>query len=178
MLRGDRVLLRARIESDAPILAAMHDDIEASARSDPQPWRPISPGAERTKNPESNDKVAHFAVVTRKDDELVGVTLLWGIDMFNRMAHVGINMLASSRGRGLGTDAVGVLCRYGFVVLGLHRIQIETVADNHAMRKAAERNGFVLEATLRRHVSLLGGRSDLLALGLLADEWGRRQQPA
>jgi RimJ/RimL family protein N-acetyltransferase len=178
MPRGERVRLRARIEADAPVLGSMHDDVETTARSDPGGWRPISPGTKATRNPESSDEVAHFAIVTSASDELVGIALLWGIDMFHRTAHVGIGLLPDYQGRGLGTDAVGVLCHYGFVVLGLHRIQIETVAGNHAMRRAAQRNGFVLDALLRRHVSILGEPTDLLVLGLLAHEWVARRQVA
>jgi RimJ/RimL family protein N-acetyltransferase len=42
-----------------------------------------------------------------------------------------------------------VLCQYRFVVRGLHRLQIETLTENAAMLRSAERNGFVREGVLR-----------------------------
>ena len=84
---------------------------------------------------------AVFAVTELATGELAGEALLWGIDLHNRSAHVGIALRPAFRGRGLGADAVRVLCRYGFAIRGLHRLQLETLADNHAMIAVAERSG-------------------------------------
>jgi Acetyltransferase (GNAT) domain len=58
-------------------------------------------------------------------------------------------LLPAFRGRGPGTDAVRVLCHYGFAIRGLHRLQAETLAGNDAMIQAASRAGFAREGTLR-----------------------------
>ena len=90
-----------------------------------------------------------FAVTELATGELAGEAVLWGIDLHNRSAHVGLALRPAFRGRGLGTDAVRVLCRYGFTIRGLHRMQLETLADNHAMIAVAERLGFTREGTMR-----------------------------
>jgi RimJ/RimL family protein N-acetyltransferase len=41
------------------------------------------------------------------------------------------------------------LCHYGFRFRNLHRIELETLATNAAMRKLAESCGFVLEGIQR-----------------------------
>ncbi|MER6583566.1 GNAT family protein [Nonomuraea sp. NPDC001023] len=69
------------------------------------------------------------------------------------------------------TDVVAVLCHYGFVLRGLHRLQIETLADNVAMLRAAGRNGFVREGVLRSSAWVMGEFLDQVLLGLLAEEW-------
>jgi len=71
----------------------------------------------------------------------------------------------------LGTDTVRVLCRYGFSVRGLHRLQAETLAANTAMITAATRAGFVTEGTLRRSAWVDGQFADQVVFGLLASEW-------
>ncbi|MFD8482071.1 GNAT family N-acetyltransferase [Kitasatospora sp. NPDC059673] len=76
-----------------------------------------------------------------------------------------------ARGRGLGTDVVRVLCRYGFGVRGLHRLQVDTLADNAAMIGAAERAGFRVEGTLRGAAWVSGRFVDEVLLGLLAAHW-------
>jgi RimJ/RimL family protein N-acetyltransferase len=61
-----------------------------------------------------------------------------------------------------------VLCRYGFGIRGLHRLQLETLADNNAMIAAARRAGFELEGTLRSSAWVDGAFADEVILGLLA----------
>lgn len=181
MLHGALVRLRARQEADVAILdAELHDDVAQHVVGTGRPWRPISPGSSASFHAISDpdDKDAKFSVVTADGDELAGEASLWRIDTFNRSAHIGIALRPAYQGKGLGTDAVGVLCHYGFVVLGLNRLQIETLADNEGMLKAAQRNGFVREGVIRQVGWVMGGFADEAILGLLADEWGQRRGDA
>lgn len=173
MLRGDTIGLRARHETDVPVLhSELYDDVATRSRADSRAWRPIAPGSSASPYAVCgpSDEVACFSVVHLADDELAGEALLWGIDLHNRSAHVGLSLRPAFRGRGLGADVVRVLCRYGFAVRGLHRLQIETLADNAAMIRAAEQAGFVLEGTLRRSAWVNGEFIDEVILGLLAPE--------
>ena len=74
---------------------------------------------------------------------------------------------------GAGTTAhrPATNAHYGFSVRGLHRIQITTLADNHAMIAAAVRAGFVLEGTSRDAAWVDGGFADRVALSQLSGEW-------
>ena len=177
MLRGAKVGLRARQQSDVLTLqSGLHDDVETWARSDGRPWRPVSPTPDaspyRLREPVDNTE-AFSVVVLAEDDRLAGEAVLWGIDLHNRLAHVGLSLLPELRGRGLGVDVVRVMCHYGFAVRGLHRLQIETLADNEAMLRAATRAGFIREGVLRRAAWVDGAFLDEVILGLLVDEWDR-----
>ncbi|GAA1387959.1 hypothetical protein GCM10009639_13800 [Kitasatospora putterlickiae] len=174
MLRGEKVGLRARHDEDVPVLLAeLYDDVVNSARAEGRPWRPLSPGSKdpRLVGDDTNPAHVSFSVVESAGGTLVGTATLWGIDTHNRTAHIGLGLLPSTRGKGYGTDVVAVLCHYGFVVRGLQRLQIETLADNTAMLRAAERNGFVREGVLRSSAWVMGGFLDQVLLGLLAEEW-------
>ena len=72
-------------------------------------------------------------------------------------------------GRGYGTEALQLLVGYGFDVLGLHRLQIETLADNAAMIGSAESAGFRLEGRLRGSGWVLGEFVDEVVLGLVRE---------
>jgi RimJ/RimL family protein N-acetyltransferase len=174
MLRAGKIRLRAREEADVPILhTELYEDIAMRSQADSRPWRPISPGTAASPyavSEPSND-VAVFSVVELAGDELAGDALLWGIDLHNRTAHLGMGLRPAFRGRGLGTDVVRALCEYGFTVRGLHRLQIETLATNAAMLKAAERAGFTREGTLRQAAWVTGEFVDEVILGLLAADW-------
>ena len=175
MLKGHKVVLRARTEADVPVLhAGLYDDVATRSRADSRPWQPIP--ADGSRSPFAvadppDPAAACFSVVALDSQELAGAALLWGIDTHNRMAHLGITLLPAFRGRGFGSDVVRVLCEYGFAVRGLQRLQIETLTDNAPMIAAAAGAGFTAEGTLRRSAWVYGAFADEVILGLLADEW-------
>ena len=53
----------------------------------------------------------------------------------------------------------------------LRRLQIETLSDNAAMLRSAERNGFVREGVLRSSAWVMGEFLDEVLLGLLVQDW-------
>lgn len=174
MLRGTKVGLRARHADDIPALMAdLYDDVVAGSRAQGRPWRPIA--ADSRDNPllvdDKDEGQVPFSVVELDGGVLIGTAGLWGIDNHHRSAHVGLGLMPHARGKGYGGDIVAVLCHYGFVVRGLRRLQIETLADNTAMLRAAERNGFVREGVLRSSAWVLGAFLDEVVLGLLAEDW-------
>ncbi|MER7709375.1 GNAT family protein [Streptomyces werraensis] len=173
MLKGTRVGLRDWHEDDIPVLRAeLYNDVVNAARAEGGPWRPVTAKDPRLTVDDPPEDRAPFSVVELEGGTLIGTANLWGIDTHNRNAHLGIGLLPAARGKGYGTDVVGALCSYGFVVRGLQRLQIETLADNEAMIRAAERNGFVREGVLRSSAWVLGEFMDEVVLGLLAGEWG------
>jgi hypothetical protein len=81
MLRGDIIGLRARHETDVPVLQAeLYDDVATRSKADSRPWRPIGPGSVASPYAVSDptDDAACFSVVQLSGDELVGEALLWG----------------------------------------------------------------------------------------------------
>jgi RimJ/RimL family protein N-acetyltransferase len=179
MLRGKLIGLRARLPQDVDILhAELYDDVGTRVRADNRVWVPLPPGPaspywvsdQPGDAPRSSD-AAIFSVVELATGDLAGDALLWGIDPFNRSAHVGMSLRPSFRGRGLAVDVARVLCRYGFAIRGLHRLQIETLSDNHAMIAVAGQAGFVQEGVTRRSAWVNGDFTDVVIFGLLADEF-------
>jgi RimJ/RimL family protein N-acetyltransferase len=119
-------------------------------------------------------KAAFFASrrVSSTTGRLIGRCHLWGIDEYNRNAHIGITLgVPTDRGKGLGREALALLVDYGFRIRGLHRLQLETFAHNTAMRRCAERVGFTEEGRLRESGWAAGRFGDDVVYGLLAAEW-------
>jgi RimJ/RimL family protein N-acetyltransferase len=177
MLRGELIGLRAQQDSDIEVFVAeLLNDAETRMRSDSRPWRPVAPGFADSpyRGPAARDdhgEVVKFSAVELATGELAGEALLWSIDLHNRNAHIGLSLRPTFRGRHLGTDIVRVLCRYGFAVRGLYRLQVDTLTDNDAMIGAATRAGFVFEGTLRQCAWVDGGFADQVILSQLAAEW-------
>jgi len=171
MLIGSKTLLRARRESDVAVLhEELYEDVAMRTRTDGRPWRPL-PVEASPFHVTGAEEPAVFSVVERESGEHAGAAVVWGVNTHHRYAHLGMSLLPAMRGRGLGTDVVRVLCRYGFEVRGLHRLQVDTLADNTAMIGAAERAGFRVEGTLRGAAWVSGRFVDEVVLGLVAEDW-------
>jgi RimJ/RimL family protein N-acetyltransferase len=173
-LGGEHVTLRARQPDDVPILQAeLYEDILTRSRADSRPWLPIPPDPALSPYAVAgvSDQVAFFSIITVAEHELAGEALLWGIDLHNRLAHLGLALLPSFRGRGWSIEGLQLLCRFGFAVRGLNRLQLETLSDNAAMICAAERVGFRREGVLRQAAWTPGSFADSVVMAMLAAEW-------
>ena len=130
MLRGELIGLRAQQDSDIEVFETeLLNDVDTRMRSDSRPWRPVAPGSADSpyRGPADRDdhgEVVKFSAVELATGELAGEALLWAIDVHNRSAHIGLSLRPAFRGKHLGTDIVSVLCRYGFAIRGLHRLQV------------------------------------------------------
>jgi len=172
MLRGELTGLRARLPGEAEILhAELYEDVETRVRADSRPWVPIPSGPASPfwtgAGPAQPVDAAVFSVVELATGQLAGDAVLWDIDPHNRSAHLGISVRPAYRGRGLGTDTARVLCRYGFAIRGLHRLQIETLADNEAVIRLAQQTGFTREGVIRGSDWVNGRFADSVIFGRL-----------
>lgn len=174
LLQRADVALRPRRPEDIVFLHdGLYNDLATRAQADTRPWIPI-PAGDPTLSPYAvtsvSETVSFFSVVTL-DDELVGEALLWGIDTHNRCAHVGLAFLPAFRGRGWSSDGLHLLCRYGFAVRGLNRLQLETKVGNEPMIRSAKSVGFIEEGVLRQATWSIGLFADVAIMGLLAADW-------
>jgi RimJ/RimL family protein N-acetyltransferase len=185
-LTGELTGLRARAAEDVAILhAELYEDVATRIMTDLRPWVPlpfgpaspfwvpglgVDPAASSDSAGAQSDS-AIFSVVELATGELAGEALLWAIDLHNRSAHIGISLRPACRGRGLGADVVRILCRYGFRLRGLRRLQLETLADNHAMLAVAVKLGFTREGITRSSSWVNGRFTDDVIFGLLAEEF-------
>jgi RimJ/RimL family protein N-acetyltransferase len=164
------------------------DDPAAGMRVSGDPWVPATVekrlAAYDAEPPEETDVTsAAFAVDVAGDDEgkpmeLAGFATLWGIDAHNRRAYIGMSLRPAARGKGLASDVVRVLCYYAFCVRGLNRVQVNTLADNLPMRRAAQAAGFVEEGVLRSNAWVDGAFADEVVLGIVAADWFAAHTPA
>ena len=74
-------------------------------------------------------------------------------------------------GKGIGTEAIGLLFNHGFKKLNLHKIYLGTARQNTGMRAIALNLGMKEEGNLRDHVFLNGYYQDIIQYGILKDEW-------
>lgn len=173
MLRGQTVELRARVDDDVAVLhAELYDDVATRVRGDDRPWMPIAAGSSHSPFAVGvpRDDVAFFSVVECRTGDLAGEALVYAIDAHNRAGHVGLALRPAFRGKGLAGGVLSLLCRYGFDVRGLNRLQLETLSDNEPMIRAALRAGFTEEGRLRSSRWVGGGFVDEVVYSVLASD--------
>lgn len=177
MLKGRLVGLREPRREDVEALFVLDTDAEHVALADARPFQPRTLAARLAqydkRQTEQEPNVAFFTVQRLEDEAgaAIGNVGLWMIDLHHRSAHIGISLLPSARGQGLGRDAVEVICGFGFEIRGLQRLSLETLEVNRAMQLTAAACGFVEEGRLRSASWYLGRRVDEVLYGLLAQEW-------
>jgi ribosomal-protein-alanine N-acetyltransferase len=69
--------------------------------------------------------------------------------------------------------AVGVVGRWSFQSLRLHRLEAACLPENIASRTLLERNGFTREGLARSYLKINGAWRDHLLYGLIETEVGR-----
>jgi RimJ/RimL family protein N-acetyltransferase len=74
--------------------------------------------------------------------------------------------VAEHRGPGYTTEALRAVCRWGFELLGVPRIEWYAYVGNVGSR-VAEAVGFVMEGTMRNRAAHRGTRLDTWVAGLL-----------
>jgi [ribosomal protein S5]-alanine N-acetyltransferase len=103
----------------------------------------------------------------------VGGVRLGIVDPTGMTGSIGYNVAPPHWGRGIATEAVGAVLRYGFETLKLQRIFATADARNLASIRIMQKLGMKHEGTLRRHRYYRGERADEVHYGLLVEEYGR-----
>ena len=116
--------------------------------------------------------ITYFTIYTVPDYRPIGGVDLHNIDQVNRAAELGIMIgEADARGKGFGTEAVKLMCDFGFNALGLNNIMLQTFEFNVAGQKAYAKAGF-RELGRRRKTRWFAGRYwDDIFYDLLAEEF-------
>lgn len=112
---------------------------------------------------------ASFAVLDASSGELLASIVLF--DTKEGSAEVGYWCAPWARGRGVVSDAVSAICRWGFDALGLDRIEWAAGVGNYASLAVAQKCGFRFEGLSRQGLVQRGERQDGWWAALLrADE--------
>jgi RimJ/RimL family protein N-acetyltransferase len=171
-LRDGSLLLRPWRLEDVPRVAHICSDPEISRWTRvPSPYTEehAQGWIEQTvRDWDSGEGEAAFAVT--KSGEVVGAIGLRLHEDYAVHGSIGYWVAAEARGRGVATDALRLVSRWGLRDLGLPRVQLVTDPENEASQRVAEKAGFSREGLLRSYLKVPNGRRDVVMFSLLADE--------
>jgi diamine N-acetyltransferase len=171
MLRDADVALVPVEKADLPTLFTWINDRDLVLLS--APYRPIS-GLRHELWFEgllSREDVHLFGIRHLVSGRLVGSCQLLGIHPIHRHAELQVRIGdPDARGRGYGTQAVGLLVKFGFTDLNLHRISLHVFAENAAAIRTYQKSGFRREGVLRDGAYINGNYVDIVIMSILKSD--------
>jgi diamine N-acetyltransferase len=98
----------------------------------------------------------------------IGDCSFFNLDRTNRSSELGI-VIGEKHfwNQGYGTETMGLLLKFGFETLNLHRIYLRVFASNPRAIRAYEKAGFILEGRQRDAVFIHGKYVDVLMMSVL-----------
>jgi RimJ/RimL family protein N-acetyltransferase len=121
-----------------------------------------------------------FAIEAGDGLNFIGTAGLRRVNMRNKRSSVTV-IIGDKRewNKGYGTEALRLLCRYGFTELGLHRISLTVDERHEAGKRCYQKCGFTAEGVLRECVREPDGSyHSNVVMSLLEHEWHRLQRGA
>ena len=115
---------------------------------------------------EANEGI-NWAITIKGDSRLIGIIGHYRIKPEHYRAEIGYMVLPEYHGKGLATEAVKLVVKYGFEVMKLHSIEAVIDPDNLASARVLEKNGFVKEAHLKENEFFNGQFLDSVIYSLL-----------
>ena len=112
-----------------------------------------------------------WAVVCKEDGRMIGTCGFTSFDFTSDCAEIGYVINPQYHGRGLATEAVKEILRFGFKELSLHRIEAKFIQENTRSLRLMERVGMQFEGYARESMKIKGERRTIGRCAILRSEW-------
>jgi RimJ/RimL family protein N-acetyltransferase len=113
-----------------------------------------------------------FAICDKANDRYLGNARISAIDHINKSCTYGrLIGLVEYRGRGVGTESLNLLLRYGFDELGMNRIWTDVFAYNEASIRSNKKAGMTADLVKRQGHFKDGQILDLITFSMLRREF-------
>ena len=178
-LKGIRCHLRSLKTSDAYALAQL-------ARNNKYYWSQFEPLHREeyytvetqynkivdTLNLQAANREYSFAILDPKTEAIIGHISLYSIKRLPySSAFVGYSVDQHYAGRGIATEAVEIVLKFGFEQVNIHRIEAYVAPDNIASVRVLEKAGLVREGLLRKLLFINGEWVDHYIYAILREDY-------
>jgi len=173
LIETTRLILKPLTVEDAKSLLEIFSDHEVMRYWNTAPWVGMQAAYDFVNN-SHNSMLRHESLVLgvylKSTGELAGKCMLFSYDKESRRAEIGFGLGRPCWGKGYISEAGEALIQYGFISLGLRRIEAEIDPDNYSSAKALEKLGFHREGLLRQRWEINGIVSDSALYGRLVSD--------
>lgn len=116
-------------------------------------------------------KFYDWGLIDRQSGRLIGTCGFTSFDPNHDRAEVGYVLHPDYWGHGLAPEALSAVLRYGFVKLGLNRVEAHYMAENTRSRAVMEKCGMKFEGVLRQYLLVKGKYRDIGFCSILRSEY-------
>lgn len=170
----ERLVLRQIRPSDAEAFFAAYSDEEVMRYQGHEAHQSIDEThamIQLTQERFDTHEAIRWGITLIGDDTLLGSCGLHHFDAKHSHAEIGYELKRSHWGQGIMAEAVAAMLTYGFVELGLHRIEAIIDDANTRSKGLLLKLGFTYEGNLRQRYAIRGIFEDEYYYSLLQDEW-------
>jgi [ribosomal protein S5]-alanine N-acetyltransferase len=114
-----------------------------------------------------NNEGINWAITIKGNPKLIGIIGHYKIQLENYRAEIGYMILPEFNGKGIVTEAIKEVARYGFEEMQLHSIEAVIDPNNLASERVLQKNGFVKEAHILENEYFDGKFIDTVIYSLL-----------
>jgi diamine N-acetyltransferase len=144
-LKGEQIYLRALEPKDLDFLYQLENDTaiwEISGTIKPYSKKVLQLYLENSHRDIYDVKQLRLCICN-KDDHCIGLIDLFDFDPKNRRAGIGVVIAnTENRNKGVGAEAISLLCNYAFTTLDLHQLYANILEGNDASIHLFEKLGF------------------------------------
>lgn len=144
-LKGEQIYLRALEPKDLDFLYQLENDTsiwEISGTLKPYSKKVLQLYLENAHRDIYDVKQLRLCICNKNDD-CIGLIDLFDFDPKNRRAGIGILITKTEdRNKGVGAEAISLLCNYAFSILDLHQLYANILEENKASIHLFEKLGF------------------------------------
>lgn len=128
------------------------------------------------KSQRENNHSILFAIILISDNRHIGNIKIGPVNECHKHADISYFIGDKSQwNKGIATEAINLVCEFGFHEMHLHRIEAGVYAEAVGSWSALEKNGFIREAVFREKVMFYGRYMDVYRYGMIESEYKKIQ---
>ncbi|WP_144510753.1 GNAT family N-acetyltransferase [Bacillus sp. FJAT-22090] len=173
-IETDRYLLRAIEMSDAEEIFHYFSKDEVTKYYDLDTFVEVNEAIRLIENWQTrfvNNEGIRWGIATKEDNKLIGSCGFHNWEKEHFKAEVGFEVTPAYWQKGVMTEVLQEVLRYGFHQMGLYRIEALYDPANEASKRTLEKSGFTYEGTLRKSSFEKGRFCDAAICSILKEEY-------
>jgi len=173
-LQTDRLLLKEITGDSAQDIFEIYSSAEVVRYYDCDVYQSLQQAMDQIRTWAANcskDVAIRWGISEKGNGKIIGTC---GFNFWNKQyssSPLGYDLLPSYWNKGIITEAVKEILRFGFEEMKLNRVQAITFPENVASTRVLEKLGFQNEGTLREWGYFKGRFQDVYCHSLLRREW-------
>lgn len=173
-LETDRLLLRRITKEDQSTLFLLKSDVQVLRYSDSAPATEMNEVLsllnKMDQSIDANNGIS-WGIALKENNELIGTAGFWRTTPEHHRAEIGYNLLPEFWKKGIMTEALVRIFKYGFNEMNLHSVEANVNPGNLPSIKLLEKLGFEKEAYFKENYYFDGKFVDSVIYSLLVHKF-------